>query len=123
MAFRSRLAALAAGAVALPAAALLAAPAMAAQAQTTCSSAQATITFQNGSSACQGLGLQLYTGSSDGPITQICAGSGALAVPLVLGQLEVAPVTPGNCASYSAGVIDLPNAVIVLPGIGLPGGI
>jgi hypothetical protein len=50
MTFRSRLAGLAAGALALPVVALLAVPAVAAEAQTTCSSSQATVTFQDGSS-------------------------------------------------------------------------
>ncbi|HEY3905151.1 MAG TPA: hypothetical protein VGM14_14665 [Streptosporangiaceae bacterium] len=55
MAFRSRIAALAAGAAVLPAAVLLAAPAMAAPATVTCGSTQVTVTFGDGSSACQSL--------------------------------------------------------------------
>jgi hypothetical protein len=121
MTFRSRLAGLAAGALALPVVALLAVPAVAAEAQTTCSSSQATVTFQDGSSTCQGLGLQLYTGTPAGPIIEVCAGSGALAVPLALGQASLAPVTPGTCASYSSGALELPDAVLVVPGVGLAG--
>jgi hypothetical protein len=42
-----------------------------------------------------------------------------MAVPVILGQTELAPVNAGSCATYSPSGIELPDAIIVLPGLPL----
>ena len=77
------------------------------------------MTFHNGRSVCKSLGLQVYGGTASGPITKIRACASAMAVPVILGQTELAPVNAGSWATYSPSGIELPDAIIVLPGLPL----
>src|ERR1700683_2785045 len=99
MAFRSRLAGLAAAAaLVLPAATLIAAlPGTAAQAAPPCSPEQATIFFANGSTHCQGYSRVTYIALREGDrIISICAGELALAEVFPYGVVT-RPVLPGKC--------------------------
>lgn len=103
MAFRSRLAVMAAAALALPAIALIAAlPSTAAQAASACGTEQAAIMFHNGSTHCQDFGRVTYIALREGErIRQICAGDFALAEVFPYG-LVTRPVLPGKCELVSS---------------------
>ena len=114
MAFRSRLAGLtAAAALAVPAAALIAAlPGTAAQAAPSCSAEQAAVTFNNGSTHCQGYSRVTYIALREGDrITNICAGQLALAEVFPYG-IVTRPVLPGKCEAVRPTSADVVVAVI-----------
>ncbi len=115
MAFRSRIAGLAAAAaLALPAAVLVAAlPGTAAQAANNCNDDTAAITLIDGQTICQGYGTQTYNDRrGDMIITKICAG------PEVLVQTQpyglIGPIFPNQCQEGRP-FFGIPITVSVLP--------
>jgi hypothetical protein len=109
MTFRLRFLA-GAATLALPLAAMTAViPAATAQAATPCAPDQATVTFYNGTTACQSVGLQVY--DSGPPVMSVCAGPEALAT-VVPGFRGSPFVFPGSCRdAYGPS----PETVVVAP--------
>jgi hypothetical protein len=110
--FRFR-ALVAAGALALPAAALTAlVPAAPAQAAAACAASQATVTFADGTFACQSSNAGDVTYPASPAVVQVCAGSAAEAI--VTGTSTLGILLASTCASIPGSGLPLETTVDVL---------